>query len=393
VRPEYEVADILSQYGDLFRESKNLTSHQLRTLDALTKCRTAALGGHIDTCDTCGHIRVSYNSCRNRHCPKCQTINRERWIVERESDLLPVTYFHVVFTIPEEINALCLKHPADIYNILFQASWETLQRFGHDPKHLGAETGMVSVLHTWGQNLSLHPHTHCIIPGGGITTRGKWKVARSKGKYLFPVKAMSIVYRAKFTSRLRQWAKERGKALEQQFFDQLFTKNWVVDARQPFPGPQQVIEYLGRYTHRIAISNHRIKSIKDDKVLFRYKDYRHGGKIKIMELGAIEFLRRFSLHILPPAFVKMRHYGILSNRNKKERLQQARESLNTEKPKKEKLNWKEISRERLNYDPDVCPCCKKGKMQITGILNPGRGPPDVQHLLKQMHMKLEMTVA
>jgi hypothetical protein len=254
----------IRQYGEKFHQLHSPLKQHQRVLNAIVKCRTAALGGHVDQCDQCGHQRISYNSCRNRHCPKCQGTNRERWIMNRQDDLLPVPYFHVVFTLPQQLNDLCLHHPAALYNMLFQASKQTIMQLGHDQKHLGAKMGLISVLHTWGQNLSLHPHVHCIVPGGGISRAGYWKFTRSKGKFLFPGKVLSTVFRGKFMEKLKNFCSQEKIQLSSAFINALYKFDWVVDARQPFLGPLQVIEYLGRYT---------------------------------MALEACEFLRRFCLHI------------------------------------------------------------------------------------------------
>lgn len=291
MRPTYEVAQVIRAVETELNEL-GLNSWQQRALYAISKCRTSALGGHIDNCHSCGGISVSYNSCRNRHCPKCQGQRREQWIQARELELLPVPYFHVVFTLPEQINRLCLYAPQKVYNLLFEVSWSVVRSFAADPNYLGGQSGMISVLHTWGQTMSLHPHVHCIVPGGGLVN-GRWKRTRSKGKYLFPVRAMSAVFRARFTARLRQEFPQEDQSL----YDALYGQNWVVYAKRAFGGPQSVVEYLGRYTHKIAISNHRIENIDQDGVEFRYNDYRD-GKSKRMRLDKQEFVRRFSLHIL-----------------------------------------------------------------------------------------------
>lgn len=371
--PAYELADVVRMFGEKLEQQQHPLRHHLRVLNAIAKCRTAALGGHLDQCDQCGHQRISYNSCRNRHCPKCQGTNRERWILNRQDDLLPVPYFHVVFTLPEQLNPWCLKYPDVLYNILFQASRYTVMKLGLDPKHLGAKTGMISVLHTWGQNLSLHPHVHCIVPGGGVTQAGHWKMCRSKGKYLFPCKVMSAVFRGKFMEMFNAFCKRENISLPQDVINALYTKPWVVYAKQPFMGPQQVIEYLGRYTHRIAISNHRIRSIDDGKVTFSYKDYKQGGQQKTMALDACEFLRRFCLHILPPGFVKIRHYGMLSSRAKpKLKMQQMKMGVSI--VKKAKLSWQQITKQLMGFDVEQCPCCKTGKM-ITILFFQANAPP------------------
>ena len=387
-RPKHEIAEVIRTYGADFLQQYRQPANHLRTLDTLGKCRTAALGGHIDACDSCNHQRISYNSCRNRHCPKCQGLNQQRWVDAREADLLPVPYYHLVFTLPDKLNSLCLSNPRQLYHLLFRTAWETVKAFASDPKYLGAHTGMVVVLHTWGQNLSLHPHVHCIVPGGGITPDGKWRHAKGKDKFLFPVKAMSRVYRAKFVQGLRQLYKEQKLCFMGQvaslaspitfaaLMRSLFVKPWVIYAKKPFAGPEQVVRYLGRYTHRIAISNHRIKAIKDGKVTFAWKDYRKNGKKSVMSLEANEFLRRFCLHILPPGFVRLRHYGILASRSKTAALEQARSSLGVQPPPPPpEADWKELLFKTTGIDLDACPCCKTGRMQTIRTFHKARSPP------------------
>jgi hypothetical protein len=360
-RPAHELADVIRLYGAQFIQQHNPLKHHQRTLSAIAKCRTPALGGHVDRCDGCGHERISYNSCRNRHCPKCQGTNRERWILDRQKDLLPVPYFHVVFTLPEQLNALCLSHPKQLYDILFQASKQTVVQLGDDDRHLGAKMGMTSVLHTWGQQLWLHPHVHCIIPGGGVTKSGYWRFTKSNGRFLFPIKVMSAVFRGKFMEMLKAFCRKENILPTQDFINGLYKNDWVVYAKQPFAGPEQVIEYLGRYTHRIAISNHRIQSIQDGKVVFSYKDYRQGGARKIMPLDAREFLRRFCLHILPPGFMKIRHYGMLANRAKPRlKVQQMRMGISI--VPQPKMDWKQVARKAMGFDADACPCRLTGRM-------------------------------
>jgi len=361
MKPRYELARIIRDYGQEFADQYQPLKHHQKVLRAIKICRTAELGGHIDRCTDCDHERIAYNSCRNRHCPKCQTTNRERWILARKEDLLDCSYFHVVFTIPQELNLFCLKYPKELYNILFQASKETLMTFGNDAKHLGAQMGMIALLHTWGQNLQLHPHIHLIVPGGGFTANGKWKSCRSKGDFLFPVKAMSLVYRAKFMEKFRAFLLEKQGLIDLELRRTLYSKNWIIYAKQPFIGPDQVIEYLGRYSHKIAISNHRILNVSEGKITFSYKDYRQNGATKTMTLEATEFLRRFCMHILPPKFVKIRHYGFLANRAKhKLKMEQfIKGKLATPK---EKLDYKIIAKTQLGFDVDQCPCCKTGRM-------------------------------
>jgi len=359
MRSEYEVADVLRQsWNDVV--SWGLNGWQLRTLRAIKECRTLALGGHIDGCDSCGHIQVSYNSCRNRHCPKCQGHKRMEWIEARESELLPVPYFHVVFTLPDALNGLAIHKPKIIYDALFKAAWETIVAFtGQNNK-----AGMISILHTWGQNLSLHPHIHCIIPGGFVNQNEVWKLSKSKGKFLFPVKAMSKVYRAKYVAILRA----SDLVIEQEIFDALFKKDWVVYAKRPFGSPASVVEYLGRYTHKIAISNHRILAIDDQTVTISYKDYKDEGQKKTLTLTHGEFVRRFALHILPKRFVRIRHYGFLSSTWKRSKLPDLQDKLNN----KTRSCLPEKTKKTLHK---TCPCCGTGQM-FTILTFDGRGPPD-----------------
>lgn len=361
---KYEVADVLDRLGANI-EQLGLNTWQLRTLSAIRRCRTAALGGHIDTCDGCGNISISYNSCRNRHCPKCQGEKREQWIKAREADLLPVPYFHVVFTLPSELNQLAMYEPKMVYDSLFEATWQTIQAFGKDPRHLntptdkGIKNGMVAVLHTWGQNLSLHPHLHCIIPGGGVDDAGNWRLTKAKGKFLYPVKALSKVFRAKYVDILKKKL-ELGRS----FYDSLFTKNWIVYAKRPFGSPKSVIEYLGRYSHKVAISNHRIQCTDSKTVTFSYKDYKTGAQKKEMTLSHSEFIRRYSQHILPKRLVRIRHYGILSSTWKREKLKNLQEKISS-KPKPAEAKTQKVR---------PCPCCKKGTLR-TILSFDYRGPP------------------
>jgi hypothetical protein len=377
MKPAFEMALIIRDYGDAFVQKVAVLKQHKRVLNALKICRTAELGGHVDRCDSCAHERISYNSCRNRHCPKCQNTNRERWILARKEDLLNCSYFHVVFTIPQELNAFCLKHSKELYNILFQASKETLFTFGNDKKHLGAQMGAISILHTWGQNLSLHPHVHMIVPGGGFTKENQWKNCASEGDFLFPVRAMATVYRGKFMEKFMQFLAEHGTPIELSLRRKLYAKKWVVYAKKPFKNAENVVEYLGRYSHKIAISNHRLKAIADGNVSFSYKDYAHGSVTKLMTLEADEFLRRFCLHILPPKFVKMRHYGFLSSRAKQKlKIEQMKQGISTAKKssKIEKKGYKEITKNQLGFDVDQCVCCKKGRM-ITVMQFMANAPP------------------
>lgn len=319
------------------------------------------MGGHIDQCDnpSCQTLHLSYNSCRNRHCPKCQGHKKEEWIRAREGELLNVPYFHVVFTLPSELNRLCLHRPKLVYGLLFKTAWQVIMGFSSNHKFLGARTGMIAILHTWGQNLSLHPHLHCIVPGGGVTGSGKWKHTKNKGKYLFPVKAMSKVFRARFVAGLRKELENTSTS----FYESMFKQNWVVYCKRPFLGPSQVVEYLGRYTHKIAIGNHRLKNLDNDGVAFSVKDYRHGGKKSLLKLPDAEFIRRFALHVLPKGFVRIRHYGILSSYHKKTTVPQLREVLGkVGLPEGKPLQHR------------ICPACKKGALTTITTFT-ARGPP------------------
>lgn len=360
MQPQYEVADVL-RYAAISDASFSI--HQQKTLRAITQCRTAALGGHVDACSACGTVHISYNSCRNRHCPKCQGHKREEWIQKREADLLPCTYYHVVFTLPQEINPLALHQPKVVYDALFASAWATLQQFG---SREGLQLGMIAVLHTWGQNLSLHPHLHCIVPGGGVDAEGRWKRQLRSNKFLFPVKALSKVFRAKYVQQLRS------KDIDDQpLIESLFAKQWVVYAKRPFGGPKQVIEYLGRYTHKVAISNHRIMQVDEATVSFSYKDYRSGGIAGRMTLSNDEFARRFAQHILPPRFVRIRHYGMVSSTWKRGKLQALQTTLQVvRKP----LQVKTLLRK--------CPCCKTGILTTIEVFGK-RGPPHHFLLKKQ----------
>lgn len=363
--PLYEVADVLRRNHHQLETLTN-NSWQARALYAIEVCRTAELGGHIDKCTNtaCNHLHISYNSCRNRHCPKCQGHKQEEWIQQREKELIKVPYYHVVFTLPLELNVYALSKPEILYNLLFKIAWSVITDFAANSKFLGAKTGMIAILHTWGQNLSLHPHLHCIVPGGGWSGK-KWKHAKGKNKYLFPVKAMSKVFRARFVNALRKIT-----GLSHTTSGKLFAKNWVVYCKQPFYGAPQVVEYLGRYTHKIAISNHRLVSIDNKMVTFWAKDYRHGGKRYQLKLSDAEFIRRFALHILPKGFTRIRHYGILSSSLKKTILPLIEQEIGkVELPAGDRIRHRQ------------CPVCKTGQL-VTFFHFNSRGPPSDDFILK-----------
>jgi len=340
-----ELAEIFRQIGPAYRRSHagSLSRAQLRVMSAIERCRTAALGGHVERCDACAHQRITYNSCRDRHCPKCQSLVRAQWLDERRAELLPVEYFHVVFTVPAEIAAIAYQNKAVLYELLFRATAETLRTIAADPRHLGAEIGFIALLHTWGQQLLHHPHLHCVVPGGGIGVQGERWIACRPGFFL-PVRVLSRLFRRLFLEQLRG-AFERH---ELQFFNALaalkdanaFARylaplartEWVVYSKPPFGGPEHVLEYLGRYTHRVAIANHRLLEFAEGRVAFQWKDYRHAARRKVMRLEAQEFVRRFLLHVLPRGLQRIRHYGLLANRSRALKLAHARQLLQVPAP-------------------------------------------------------------
>lgn len=367
MKARLEVAHLLDANWLQVERSPHINKWQLRTLSAVKRCRTASLGSHVDGCTHCGHVRISYNSCRNRHCPKCQGAEREKWIRAREAELLPVPYFHVVFTMPDTLNQLCMHQPAVMYNLLFDSVWATVNSFGHDTKWLGAQTGMISILHTWGQTMTLHPHLHCIVPGGGLTKQHRWKTAKSDGKYLFNVKAMAKAFRGKFIAGLK---KQLPGHVSPAFINSLYKHCWVVYAKKPFDSPHSVIEYLGRYTHKIAISNHRLQKHENGQVHFSYKDYKQGNITKTMQLTDMEFIRRFSLHILPKGFVRIRHFGILSSSSK----QGCAKKIKAQLPAIKIPAYIKTKAKPEPYNPKQCPCCKKDTMkELLSFYN--RPPP------------------
>lgn len=372
--PRYELQTVVERFLPRLSARQGISREQLKVLSAIQNCRTSVLGGHEEVCKECGQISYAYNSCRNRHCPKCQGIDFERWVMAREADLLPVKYFHVIFTLPEELNELCMFNPVEMYNLLFRTVWDVLRSFAGDEKWLGGQLGAIAILHTWSQTLMLHPHIHLIIPAGGITANGTWKASKSKGKFLFDVTQLSPIFRARFVAGVRKWAKAKQVILDNQMLNRLFEKGWVVYAKQPFGGPKQVIKYLGQYTRRIAISNYRIKEITDDQVVFSYKDRRDKNKQKTMPLAGEEFLRRFLLHIVPSGFTRIRHYGFLASRHKTKTLAIIRKDLNVEAPEKKNLSWQQIAITRLGFDPSKCPCCG-GEMVVFKIIPRHRAPP------------------
>lgn len=340
-----ELQDIFQIYGESYRSKYKLPLNQLKAMGSIEACRTSSLGGHIDKCNECGHIKISYNSCRNRHCPKCQSLAKEKWLENRKEDLMPVKYFHVVFTLPEEINEIALRNQKEIYSLFFKAASETILELGRNPKYIGAQLGATTLLHTWGQTLMFHPHIHCIVPSGGLSLDGvRW--INSRKKFFIPVKVLSAKFKGKFLTLLQNAFYNRklkfmGKISEfassnifKCLVEKLREKAWIVYYKPPFKSAAYVLQYLGRYTHRVAISNNRIQFVGNGLVTFKWKDYKDESKQKYITVTAEEFIRRFLMHILPDKFVKIRHYGILSNRNKKTKLQHCKK-LTGVKPNRE----------------------------------------------------------
>src|SRR5215471_3195367 len=337
-RPLLEVADILRTHGEAYTARHPVSALQAAVMRRLVACRTAALGGHVDACGRCGYTRVSYNSCRDRHCPKCQGVKRAQWLQKRLERLLPVEHFHVVFTLPAALNPLALYHPRRLYDLLFQTASQTLLTLAADRKRLGAHIGVTALLHTWGQNLLFHPHLHCVVTGGGLSADGRRWIAARRG-YLLPVKVLGRLFRGKFLAGVKE-AYQAGQLtfggsvaaladpqVFRRWLDALYRQDWVVYAKRPFGGAQQVFRYLGRYSHRVAIANSRLLTLQDGQVSFHWKDYADDQRTKLMRLTADEFIRRFLLHVLPKRFVRIRHYGLFAGRQVSTRLVRCRQLL------------------------------------------------------------------
>jgi Putative transposase/Transposase zinc-binding domain len=388
MRPILEVADIVRAHGDEFRQTHahSLSVGQKRVLRAIELCRTAALGGHLERCDQCGHERNAYNSCANRHCPKCQSLARAEWLAKRQAELLQCEYFHVVFTLPAQLAALALQNKREMYGLLFRATAETLQSIAADPDHLGAQIGFFCILHTWGQTLTHHPHLHCVVPGGGISLDGSRWVPCRRRRFLLPVRVLSSRFRKLFIHYLEKMY-SAGKlrfhgelqhlsdpASFARYLAPLRRRKWVVYAKAPFGGPERVLDYLARYTHRVAISNNRLQQLNDGQVTFAYKDYKHAHQHKLMTLSADEFLRRFLLHVLPDGFQRIRHYGLLSNRHRAENLARCRELLCMPALIPEpQQNYQERYQQLTGHDLLLCPRCNNGHMVRIGVLSAAAG--------------------
>lgn len=358
-----ELADIFRKHGETYRRTHTLPTSHLKAMDAVEVCRTQELGGHLKKCDTCGFEHPTYNSCRNRHCPKCQSLAKAKWLKKQTSELLPTGYFHLVFTLPHELNTLILLHKKLLLSILFKAVSETLLEFGRT--RLGGTLGIIAVLHTWDQTLNAHFHLHCLIPAGALSMdQRRWISARKN--FLFPVKALSLVFRGKFLGLLKRRSEQKNIEVPSQTLQALRKKKWVVYAQKPFGSPKTVLDYLGRYTHRVALSNDRILSLQNGQVSFSYRDRRDQDQKKTMSLDAQEFIRRFLLHILPQRFVRIRHFGFLANRTKKHALAQCRKllGLNPALPEIPNTSTQDLLRELTGVDLSRCPACKKGTMVI-----------------------------
>jgi hypothetical protein len=379
------VGDIFREHSQSFREHYKLSSRQMKVFYALKNCRTAALGGHVDKCSECGHTRISYNSCRDRHCPQCQGLKTARWVDKLAGDLLPVAHFHVVFTIPALLNPIVLANPRCLYSLLFKAASQTIITLCKDPKHLGSLTGLVAVLHTWGQNLMSHPHLHCIVPAGGWND-GQVKWNPSSQKFFIPVKVMSKMFRGKFLALLKKEYADGHLELSGEFnhragfkclVSDLYEKQWVVYCKKPFKNTGQIIQYLGRYSHRVAITNRRILDANSDQVTFRVKDYKDRSKIKTLSLHPEEFIRRFLLHVLPAGFCKIRYYGLFACRNRTPVLLNCKKAIGFARYKSRLtgMNWVQTLMALTGSNMYVCPECQKGKMVYECELAALRAPP------------------
>jgi hypothetical protein len=388
MRGGLEVADVFREGGSCFlaQYGRTLSWEQRRVLRDVTCCRTAALGGHLQRCEDCGHERIQYNSCRNRHCPKCQALARAAWLEKREGELLPVPYFHVVFTLPHELAPLVLQNKRVIYDILFRAAAQTLLEIAADPKHLGAQIGCLMVLHTWGQNLMHHPHVHASVTGGGLAPDGqRWigcKKSRTGKEFFLPVRVLSRLFRGKFLHGLKrafargalQFSGQRESLADSHQFQKLLNQSvrseWTVYAKRPFGGPRQVLKYLARYTHRVAISNRRLVELRDGRVSFRYKDYADRQQSKILTLATPEFIRRFLMHTLPRGFVRIRYYGFLANRDRQQRLDQCRRLLGDPDQRAHQSDQITPSTQDAEQPSPTktCPNCKRGTLVIVELM-------------------------
>lgn len=378
MKNKHEVADIFRLYGKAYREQNNLPYKKLKVMHKIEICRTAQLGGHIEQCDECGYERIAYNSCRDRHCPKCQTMVKEKWLNDRKADLLPCNYFHMVFTVPHELNPIILSNPKIMLNNLFTAVSQTLQAFARDPQwKIQGQIGFICILHTWSQKLTDHFHIHCLVAGGALSFDKKQWIPSNKS-YLFRVQSLSKEFKKRYLGMLEKSylndelflpgriAKYRNGKEFINFIRSLFKIKWLTYAKRPFAGPEQVLEYLGRYTHRVAISNNRIKSIDNNQVGFEYRDRADNNTVKILKISTNEFIRRFLLHVLPENFMKIRYFGFLSHRNKKQSVKIIRQLIDPDAtlPQKIEETYLEMMQRLTGQDLLCCPNCKKGRMSI-----------------------------
>lgn len=380
------VNTILRDHIEEYSSNYYMSNHDKKIVNAIISCRTEKLGGRVETCDHCGYTITLYNSCRNRHCPQCQSMKKEQWVIDRKTEVLPFQYFHSVFTIPEELNPLMKRNKKKLYNLFFDMVKKTIQEVSESEKYLNAKIGFFAILHTWGQQMNLHPHIHCVIPGGGKRKDGSWKNAPKD--FLLPIEVLKEKFRYNFITELRKMHKRKelntngtsfdNKVVFENFTKKLFEKEWVVFLKETFNNHESVIEYLSRYTHRIAISNYRIKKLKDGKVTFTYKDYKDDNKIKPLTLPVMEFIRRFLMHIVPKRFVRIRYYGLLSHRTKNLNIDDCYNFYNkSRKKKQEKKNYRELFQIVTSKDICKCPACKSGNMVRKKILpdQTYRGPP------------------
>lgn len=375
-RSVLEMAQVIRMFGKEFNQKCNPNRFTLRVLNSLTQCRTPELGGHALGCDCCGTIKVSYNSCRNRHCPKCQASKQAIWVEELLRETLPVKHFHIVFTVPHELNDICLIHSANFYSQLFASAWDTLRTFGYT--RYGAESGAIAVLHTWGQNLSLHPHLHCIVPSVGMSLTHRAKFLNGSGKYLYPVKLLSLAFRSHFMRNIKKWLRNNNYLPQyQKALDNAWGKDWVVFCEPSLAKAEHVVKYLGQYTHRVAITNNRILSIDEHTVTFLHKDYADKARQKPITLSGVEFLRRFCMHILPLRFVKIRRFGIYSSRYKalRQKVKAVKETLSTKQSVQDRLKT------LLGIDVFRCPECKQGQLVFIQTLPRIRSPGTLYYIL------------
>lgn len=385
------MADVFNKFLPTYQQKYSINSYHLGIIDSIRKCRTKYMGGHWKVCTNCGETKKHYNSCGNRHCPTCQGINKEKWILEREYDLLPIKYFHVVFTVPAELRSIIFRNKKLLYNLIFKSAWQSIDEFARDPRQkMMAKTGMIAILHTWTQKLLFHPHVHCIVPEGGIDNRQKWKKSKGNKDFLFYTPNVAAKFRGKFLFYLHQLYKNNkldlnGKAglykNKKQWYklkDKLYNTNWVVDCKEPFKGPKTVLEYLGRYTHKIAISNYRIKKITDTHVGFNYLDRNDNNKKKYIEITGEKFIRRLLCHFVPYRFMRIRHYGFLSTRAKKKCLKTIRKKLKAKTPeKRDKLTSAEVIMLVYGKDVNICQTCKKGTLIAYGHWTKNKEPPEL----------------